>query len=141
MPKVLFLCTQNSARSILAECVLNRLGAERFEAYSAGSHPSGRINPGALLTLEKHGHGTARLRSKSWDDFAGVAAVQMDLVITVCDNAAGEVCPVWPGAPARAHWPLPDPAALTDPAERAAAFAAIYRDIEARVGALIAEKT
>ena len=80
------------------------------------------------------------MRSKSWNDFAGSAAVQMDLVITVCDNAAGEVCPVWPGAPARAHWPLPDPAALTDPAARATAFAEIYREIEARVGALIAEK-
>ncbi len=137
--RVLFLCTQNSARSILAECVLNRLGAGRFEGYSAGSHPAGRVNPGALALLEREGHGTARLHSKSWHDFAAPGAPQMDLVITVCDNAAGEVCPVWPGAPARAHWPLPDPAAVADAAERAAAFDAVYRDIVARVAALLAE--
>ncbi len=140
LTKVLFLCTQNSARSILAECVLNRLGAGRFEAHSAGSRPAGRVNPGALEMLAREGHPTAQLRSKSWDDFARPGAPEMDLVITVCDNAAGEPCPVWPGAPTRAHWPLPDPAAIADPAARAAAFAKVYRKIEARVGALIAEK-
>jgi protein-tyrosine-phosphatase len=138
--KVLFLCTQNSARSILAECVLNRLGAGRFEGHSAGSHPAGRVNPGALALLARAGHPTAGLRSKSWHDFADPGALEMDLVITVCGNAAGEVCPVWPGGPARAHWPLPDPAAVADPAARAEAFAAVYRDIEARVAKLIAEK-
>ena len=140
LTKVLFLCTQNSARSILAESVLNRLGAGRFEAHSAGSRPAGRVNPGALELLAREGHPTAQLRSKSWDDFARPGAPQMDLVITVCDNAAGEACPVWPAAPARAHWPLPDPAAVAGTAARAAAFAAVYREIEARVGALIAEK-
>jgi arsenate reductase len=140
LTKVLFLCTQNSARSILAESVLNRLGAGRFEAHSAGSRPAGRVNPGALELLAREGYPTARLRSKSWDDFARPGAPEMDLVITVCDNAAGAAGPVWPGAPARAHWPLPDPAAIADPAARAAAFATVYREIEARVGALIAEK-
>ena len=138
--RVLFLCTQNSARSILAECVLNYLGAGHFEGHSAGSRPAGRVNPGAMELLAREGHPTAQLRSKSWDDFATPGAVQMDLVITVCDNAAGEACPVWPGAPARAHWPLPDPAAVSDPAARAAAFAAVYGEIVARAGALIAEK-
>ena len=140
LTKVLFLCTQNSARSILAECVLNRLGAGRFEAHSAGSHPGGRVNPDALELLAREGHATAHLRSKSWDEFAGPGAARMDLVITVCDNAAAEASPVWPGAPARAHWPLTDPAAVADPAARAATFAAVYREIEARVGALISEK-
>ncbi len=138
--KVLFLCTQNSARSILAECVLNRLGAGRFEAYSAGRRPAGRVNPGALALLEREGHPTAQLRSKSWDDFAKPGAPEIDLVITTCDNAAGEACAVWPATAARAHWPLPDPAVIADPAARAAAFAKVYREIEARVGALIAEK-
>ncbi len=140
LTKVLFLCMQNSARSILAESVLNRLGAGRFEAHSAGSRPAGRVNPGALELLAREGYPTARLRSKSWDDFARPGAPEMDLVITVCDNAAGAACPVWPGAPTRAHWPLADPAAIADPAARAAAFAAVYREIEARVGALITEK-
>ncbi len=140
LTKVLFLCTQNSARSILAESVLNRLGAGRFEAHSAGSRPAGRVNPGALELLAREGYPTTRLCSKSWDDFARSGAPEMDLVITVCDNAAGEACPVWPGAPARAHWPLPDPAAVSDPAARTAAFAAVYREIEARIGELIAEK-
>ena len=137
--RVLFLCTQNSARSILAECVLNRMGAGRFESHSAGSHPAGRVNSGALALLAREGHPTKHLRSQSWDDFAGPGAVQMDLVITVCDNAAAEVCPVWPGAPARAHWQLTNPAAVADPDARAATFAAVYREIEARVGALFAE--
>lgn len=137
--RVLFLCTQNSARSILAECLLNRLGAGRFEAYSAGSRPAGAVNPDALALLAQEGHATADLRSKSWDEFAAPGAPEMDLVVTVCDNAAGEACPVWPGAPARAHWSLPDPAAVAEPAARAAAFAAVYRDLEGRIAALISE--
>ena len=139
LTRVLFLCTQNSARSILAECVLNRMGAGRFEGHSAGSHPAGRVNSGALELLARAGHPIEHLRSKSWHDFASPGAVQMDLVITVCDNAAAESCPVWPGAPSRAHWPLTDPAAVADPAARTATFAAVYREIQARVGKLIAE--
>lgn len=137
---VLFLCTQNSARSILAECVLNRLGEGYFQAFSAGSQPAGQVNPGVLALLARQGYATQHLRSKSWDDFAGPAAPEMDLVITVCGSAAGEVCPVWPGVPARAHWPLADPAAVADAAARADAFAAVYREIETRVTELIAEK-
>jgi protein-tyrosine-phosphatase len=138
--RVLFLCTQNSARSILAECVLNRRGAGRFEGHSAGSHPAGRVHAGALELLARESYPTEQLRSKGWDEFASPGAMQMDLVITVCDNAAAEVCPVWPGAPARAHWPLSDPAKVADPTARAAAFAAVYREIETRVRELIAEK-
>jgi len=137
--RVLFLCTQNSARSILAECVLNSMGAGRFEGHSAGSHPAGRVHSSALELLAREGYPTEHLRSKSWDEFAKPGSVPMDLVITVCDNAAGEACPLWPGAPARTHWPLPDPAAVADPAARAAAFSSVYREIEARVRELIAE--
>ncbi len=136
---VLFLCTQNSARSIMAECILNELGAGRFRAHSAGSHPAGRVSPDALALLERQGHATAALRSKGWDAFAGPEAPEMDLVITVCDRAAGETCPVWPGRPASAHWSLPDPAAVRgSQTVRASAFAAAYEAIAARVAALIA---
>ncbi len=136
---VLFLCTQNSARSIMAECILNDLGAGRFRACSAGSHPAGRVSPDALALLERRGHATAALRSKSWDAFAGPEAPEMALVITVCDRAAGETCPVWPGRPASAHWSLPDPAAVRGNRNvRAIAFAAVYEAIAARVAALIA---
>ena len=115
MINVLFLCTHNSARSVLAECLLNHIGQGRFQAYSAGSSPreNQQPNPFALLALESAGIPTAGLRSKSWDEFATPGAPQMDLIITVCDNAAGEVCPIWPGHPATAHWGYADPVSYT----------------------------
>ncbi len=136
---LLFLCTQNSARSIMAECVLNELGTGRFRAYSAGSHPAGRVNPDALDLLAGLGHPTDSLASKSWDVFVEAGAPEMDVVITVCDRAASATCPLWPGRPIGAHWPVPDPAAVEGgAAERAAAFAAAYQAIAARVEALVA---
>jgi arsenate reductase len=109
--RVLFLCTGNSARSIIAESVLRKLGAGKFEALSAGSHPAGQPNPYALEALKRAGYPTDNLRSKSWDEFADGTGATLDFVITVCDNAKGEVCPVWPGQPMNAHWGVPDPAA------------------------------
>jgi arsenate reductase len=132
---VLFLCTGNSARSIIAECVMNRLGAGRFRAFSAGSHPTGQVHPYALDLLARLNHKTAELRSKSWDEFAADGAPAMDFVFTVCDNAAGEICPIWPGQPMTAHWPLPDPAAAEGAeAVKRAAFAEIYGMLERRIG-------
>ena len=132
---VLFLCTGNSARSILAEVVTNHLGKGRFRAYSAGSHPNGKVNPWALETLKSSGLPTSALRSKSWDEFTRADAPKLDFIITLCDNAAHEVCPVWPGKPATAHWGIPDPAAAegSDEEKRAAfrsAMATLRRRIE-----------
>jgi arsenate reductase len=136
---VLFLCTGNSARSILAEAILNRLGAGRFAAFSAGSQPKGAVHPAALHLLETLNHPTGGLRSKSWDEFAGPGAPPLDFVFTVCDNAAGEVCPIWPGQPVTAHWGLADPAAVTgNDAEVAAAFNDAYRILTNRVSLFVA---
>lgn len=136
---VLVLCTGNSARSVLAEVLINELGGGRWKAYSAGSRPTGKVNPLSLEVLAEKGHAVAGLRSKSWDEFARPDAPAMDLVITVCDNAAGEVCPVWPGHPAKVHMGFPDPAAAEgDHEQRLAAFRAVYDMIAAKVRALIA---
>jgi len=136
--RVLFLCTGNSARSILAECILNRLGAGRFIAHSAGSFPRGEVHPYALELLERQNYPTKALRSKSWDEFAGPGAPPLDFVFTVCDQAAGEVCPVWPGQPMTAHWGLPDPAAVigTD-TEKRLAFADTMRMLHNRIGIFV----
>jgi arsenate reductase len=135
---VLFLCTGNSARSILAEAFLNQEGKGRFRAFSAGSFPKGAVNPVALALLGQLGYPTDGLRSKSWDEFALPGAPQMDFVFTVCDQAAGEVCPVWPGQPVSAHWGIPDPAAVegTD-AEKMQAFREALRMLSNRIGVFI----
>lgn len=133
---VLFLCTGNSARSILAEAILNQDGAGRFKAYSAGSHPKGEVHPLALKVLESFGYAAQGARSKSWDEFAQPGAPKMDFVFTVCDNAAGEACPVWPGQPVTAHWGIEDPAAATGTAlEREAAFVTALKYTRNRISA------
>ena len=134
---VLFLCTGNSARSVLAEAYLNSIGGDRFRAYSAGSHPTGKVNPFAIELLQRNRIDTAGLRSKAWDELAKPGAPQMDIIITVCDQAAGEVCPVWPGRPMSAHWGVEDPAAVQgeDDAKRAA-FMKAFSTLQKRIALL-----
>ena len=135
---LLFLCTGNSARSIIAEAVLNKEGGGRFKAYSAGSMPKGEVNPHALSLVAALGFNASDFRSKSWDEFAKPGAPPLDFVITVCDNAAGEVCPIWPGQPMSAHWGLPDPAAVEGTAaEKALAFADAYRMLNNRISIFV----
>ena len=132
--RVLFLCTGNSARSIMAECAMNRWGAGRFVAFSAGSHPRGQVHPVALELLTQLGYSTEGLRSKSWDEFAGPDSPPLDFVFTVCDNAAGETCPVWPGRPVTAHWGFEDPAAFVGPPDaQRRLFARVYFELETRI--------
>jgi protein-tyrosine-phosphatase len=131
---VLFLCTHNSARSIIAECVMNRLGMGKFRGYSAGSQPSGKVHPYALDLLKHLNYDVSKLRSKSWEEFAAPGAPQLDFVFTVCDNAANETCPIWPGQPMSAHWGLPDPSAVEgNDAERHYAFADTHRMLYQRI--------
>jgi arsenate reductase (thioredoxin) len=133
---VLFLCTGNSARSIIAEAILDKVGRGTFKAYSAGSHPRGEVNPHALDLLRRLDFDVGKLRAKPWDEFAVPGAPPLDFVITVCDSAAGEVCPIWPGQPMSAHWGMPDPAAVEGtPAEIALAFAETYRMLNNRISA------
>lgn len=135
---VLFLCTGNSARSILAEAIINRVGAGKFRGFSAGSMPKGQVNPHALTLLSALKHDVSGFRSKSWEEFAAPGAPEMDFIFTVCDDAAGEVCPVWPGQPVNAHWGQPDPAAVTGTeAEIAAAFSEAYRMLNNRITAFV----
>ena len=136
--QTLFLCTGNSARSILAEAYLNASGRGRFRAYSAGSHPAGKVNAHALELLEKNGIDTNGLRSKSWDEFARPGAPELDFVFTVCDNAAGEVCPIWPGQPITAHWGVADPAAVAGTDEdRRRAFLRAFKELSTRINLLM----
>jgi len=136
---VLFLCTGNSARSVMAECILNREGGGRFKAYSAGSHPKGHIDPTVLALLKKTNYPADGLRSKSWDEFAAPGAPTLDFVFTVCDNAAGEVCPVWPGQPMTAHWGVPDPAAFQGgDVEKAAFCGEVMRMLHNRISVFCA---
>jgi len=135
---VLVLCTGNSARSILAEALFNHLGGGRFKAYSAGSQPSGTVNPVALETLDRHGVPLPEARSKSWDEFAAPGAPQIDYIFTVCASAAGETCPIWPGHPTTAHWGIADPAHVEPLAARREAFATAYRQLARRIGAFVA---
>jgi arsenate reductase len=135
---VLFLCTGNSARSIIAEAILNKIGAGKFRAYSAGSHPKGQVNLHTIRLLESLGYATSGFRSKSWDEFASAGGPKFDFVFTVCDNAAAEACPVWPGQPMTAHWGIPDPADATgNQAEIALAFKEAYRLLNQRIGIFV----
>jgi protein-tyrosine-phosphatase len=136
---VLFLCTGNSARSILAEAILNREGRGRFNAFSAGSHPKGEVHPMALETLEEMGFLTQGYRSKDWQEFAAPGARELNFVFTVCDNAAGEVCPVWPGQPMTAHWGIEDPAAVEgDEEAQRRAFRSAFYTLQRRIGLFLA---
>jgi arsenate reductase len=136
---VLFLCTGNSARSIMAESILRKLGAERFNAYSAGSHPKGTVNPLALKTIAAFGCPTEGLRSKNWDEFATPEAPKLDFAFTLCDDAAGETCPAWPGQPMTAHWGIEDPAAVEGTnIEKERAFAQAFRYLRNRITVFIA---
>lgn len=136
---VLFLCTGNSARSILAEALLNALGKGAFRAYSAGNHPKGEVHPLALEQVERAGFSSQGCRSKSWDEFAAPDAPRMDFVFTVCDNAANEVCPAWPGRPVTAHWGIPDPAAVEGPVEeQRKAFLKAFLQLQARISLFLA---
>jgi protein-tyrosine-phosphatase len=136
---VLFLCTGNSARSIMAEAILNKSGIGRFRAYSAGSHPKGQVHPEAVRLLNDLGYDTANLRSKSWTEFSRFGAPRLDFVFTVCDNAAGEMCPIWPGRPTTAHWGIPDPAKATgSPTEVPLAFHDAFRMLHRRLSAFAA---
>lgn len=137
---ILFLCTGNSARSILAEAIMNRLGEGRFRAHSAGSHPKGAVHPAALRLLQQLGHPTDGLRSKSWDAFGAGHAQEVDFIVTVCDDAAGEVCPVWPGRPIRVHWGIPDPATAQGSSEAIdRAFARAYRQLQNHIQVFASE--
>jgi arsenate reductase (thioredoxin) len=136
---VLFLCTGNSARSIVAESILRKDGGGRFRAFSAGSMPKGEVNPLAIQTLQGFNYPSTDLRSKSWDEFERAGAPHMDFVFTVCDNAAGEVCPIWPGHPLKAHWGIEDPAAVEGNAmQKLAAFATAFRYLKNRIDAFVA---
>ena len=135
---VLFLCTHNSARSVMAEALLNAIGRERFHAFSAGSMPSGRVNPFAIEMARTIGYLTDHIRSKSWDEFALPDAPKMDIIITVCDNAAGEACPIWPGHPATAHWGFPDPSNTAGgDDDKRRAFGKVFHDIRRRIELLV----
>ncbi len=139
MVNVLVLCTGNSARSVLSEAILNKRGEGRFQAFSAGSKPTGKVNPYAIKLLSAKGYDTSGFRSKSWDEFSGFDAPKMDIVITVCDSAAGETCPIWPGAPVQVHWGFPDPAYVegTDD-EKLQAFSDVYDMIDPFIKELVA---
>ena len=135
---VLFLCTHNSARSVIAESIINRLGAGRFKGYSAGSQPSGQVHPYAMDLLRHLNYDVSDLRSKAWDEFAQPGAPKLDFVFTVCDNAANEVCPIWPGQPMTAHWGVPDPSAAEGTeSERRFAFADTHRMLYQRIGIFV----
>lgn len=136
---VLFLCTGNSARSIMAESCLNHAGHGKFRAFSAGSFPKGEVHPLALKTLRAAGHSVAGLRSKSWNEYERTSTLRMDLVITVCDNAASEICPFWPGAPGKAHWSFPDPAAYNGPEDAQwTRFSCIFGEIRSTIARFVA---
>lgn len=136
--QVLFLCTHNSCRSVIAECILNQIGQGRFTAHSAGSQPSGQVNRHALAMLQRHGYATAGVRSKSWNEFSKDDAPHFDFIFTVCDSAAGESCPYWPGKPITAHWGVADPSRVEGPsADREAAFEACHRILRRRLDQLV----